>query len=100
MSGGQQQRVACARALVNRPALVLADEPTGNLDLKMGEEVLRLLKQLQKEMGITIICATHDMKMLAASDRVVWIRDGQIERIASRADLDIEIGSMDGQTVI
>ncbi len=99
LSGGQQQRVACARALVNNPAVVLADEPTGNLDLKTGEEILALLRALQRERGTTVVCATHDMKMLAASDRVVWIRDGQIERIALRAELDISIGSLDGQTV-
>jgi len=99
LSGGQQQRVACARALVNNPAIVLADEPTGNLDLRTGEEILALLRELQRERGATVVCATHDMKMLAASDRVVWIRDGQIERIAHRAELDITISTMDGQTV-
>jgi putative ABC transport system ATP-binding protein len=99
LSGGQQQRVACARALANNPAVILADEPTGNLDLKTGEEILKLLKELQKESGATIICATHDTKMLAASDRVVWIRDGRVERIANREELQIQIGSMDGKTV-
>jgi putative ABC transport system ATP-binding protein len=99
LSGGQQQRVACARALANNPAVILADEPTGNLDLKTGEEILKLLKELQRESGATIICATHDTKMLAASDRVVWIRDGRVERIANREELQIQIGSMDGKTV-
>lgn len=99
LSGGQRQRVAVARALVNRPAVVLADEPTGNLDLKTGEEILALLKSLQQEIGTTIICATHDHKMLAASDRVCWIVDGRIDRIASRDELEISIGSMDGKTV-
>jgi putative ABC transport system ATP-binding protein len=99
LSGGQRQRVAVARALVNRPAVVLADEPTGNLDLRTGEEVLALLKDLQREMGTTVICATHDHKMLAASDRVVWIRDGRIERIALRGELDIRVGTMDGAAV-
>lgn len=99
LSGGQQQRVACARALANDPAILLADEPTGNLDLKTGAEVLSLLKELQAEKGTTIICATHDMKMLAASDRVVWIRDGQIDQIKNRAQLSIEIGSLDGEEI-
>jgi len=99
LSGGQRQRVACARALVNEPAVILADEPTGNLDLKTGEDILALLKQLQTESGATVICATHDHKMLAASDRVVWIVDGRIDQIKHREELDISIGSMDGQTV-
>jgi len=100
LSGGQQQRVACARALVNHPAVILADEPTGNLDLKTGEEILALLRELQRERGTTVVCATHDMKMLAASDRVVWIRDGQIERIACRRELEIRVGTMDGESVV
>ena len=99
LSGGQRQRVACARALVNEPAVILADEPTGNLDLKTGEDILALLKELQTESGATVICATHDHKMLAASDRVVWIVDGCIDQIKHREELDISIGSMDGQTV-
>ncbi|MCX7933855.1 MAG: ABC transporter ATP-binding protein, partial [Planctomycetota bacterium] len=100
LSGGQQQRVACARALVNNPAVILADEPTGNLDLKTGEEILALLKRLQRENGATVICATHDTKMLAASDRVVWLVDGRIDRIAEREEIHIQIGTMDGQTVV
>lgn len=100
LSGGQRQRVACARALVNEPAVILADEPTGNLDLKTGEDILALLKQLQMESGATVVSATHDHKMLAASDRVVWIRDGKVDRIAERSQLNIEIGTMDGQAVV
>ncbi len=96
MSGGQQQRVAIARALANDPAIILADEPTGNLDLKTGHEVIELLKRLKEERGVTIITATHDMKMLDASDRVVWITDGQVSRIQSRDELDIKVGSIDG----
>lgn len=96
MSGGQQQRVAIARALANDPAIILADEPTGNLDLKTGHEVIELLKELKEERGVTIITATHDMKMLDASDRVVWITDGQVSRIQSRDELDIKVGSLDG----
>jgi putative ABC transport system ATP-binding protein len=96
MSGGQQQRVAIARSLANDPAIILADEPTGNLDLKTGREIIDLLSELKEEQGVTIITATHDMKMLAASDRVVWITDGQISRIQSREELNIQVGTIDG----
>jgi len=94
LSGGQQQRVACARALANDPAIILADEPTGNLDVKTGEEIIGLLRELQQTRGVTVVSATHDMKMLSVSDRVVWIRDGAIERIAERGDLDIKVGDI------
>ncbi len=94
LSGGQQQRVACARALANDPAIVLADEPTGNLDLKTGEEIIELLHRLKAEHGVTIITATHDMKMLAVSDRVVWIRDGLCDRVEERKALDIKVGEI------
>jgi len=92
LSGGQQQRVACARALANDPAIILADEPTGNLDMRTGEEIINLLQDLKRTRGVTIVSATHDMKMLSVSDRVVWIRDGKIERVAERKDLNIKIG--------
>jgi len=98
LSGGQQQRVAIARAMANSPAIVLADEPTGNLDLKTGREIIDLLREMNQESGVTVISATHDMKMLSVSDRVVWIRDGQIDRIEDRANLNIEVGSIDGET--
>ena len=97
MSGGQQQRVAIARALANDPAIVLADEPTGNLDLKTGHEIIELLKRMKEQKGVTIITATHDMKMLAASDRVIWITDGRVSRIQSRSELDIQVGMIDNQ---
>jgi putative ABC transport system ATP-binding protein len=99
LSGGQQQRVAIARSLANDPAIILADEPTGNLDLRTGEEIISLSQQLKRERGVTIISATHDHKMLAASDRVVWIRDGRIDRIALRSELDIKEGTIDGDSV-
>jgi len=100
LSGGQQQRVPVARALANDPAIVLADEPTGNLDLKTGSEILALLQELQAEVGATVICATHDHKMLAASDRVVWILDGKIDQIKSRSEINVEVGTMDGQSIV
>ncbi len=84
LSGGQQQRVAIARALANNPSIILADEPTGNLDLKTGEEIIYLLKKFSQEQNVTIISATHDLKMVAVSDRVVMIRDGQVERIEEK----------------
>lgn len=98
LSGGQQQRVAVARAMANDPTILLADEPTGNLDLATGREIIELLKQLNLGNGVTIISATHDIKMLDVSDRVVRIRDGQIDRIDTRAELEIEVGTIDGET--
>jgi len=95
LSGGQQQRVAVARALANNPAIILADEPTGNLDLKTGEEIITLLKNLSKDRGVTVISATHDIKMLNVSDQVIWIRDGRIDKIEDREDLDISIGQVE-----
>jgi putative ABC transport system ATP-binding protein len=94
LSGGQQQRVAIARALVNDPTIILADEPTANLDLRTGAEVIDILKQLSVTRGVTVITATHDHKMLANSDRVVWISDGQIERIQARNELRIQEGQI------
>jgi len=81
LSAGQQQRVAIARALANDPGIILADEPTGNLDLNTGMEIIDLLHGLNKTKGLTLVAATHDLKMIKASDRIVWMRDGQIERI-------------------
>ena len=91
LSAGQQQRVAIARALANDPAIVLADEPTGNLDLQTGREILNLLKKLNEAKGVTVIAATHDLKMIDMSDRVFWMRDGKIEKIGTPKELLAEI---------
>ena len=97
LSGGQQQRVAVARALANDPAIILADEPTGNLDLTTGEEIIALLKRLSQERSVTVISATHDFKMLNVSDRVIWIRDGRVDKIENREELSISIGQIDSR---
>ncbi|MEE4241691.1 MAG: ABC transporter ATP-binding protein [Desulfopila sp.] len=94
LSGGQQQRVAVARALANDPAIILADEPTGNLDLTTGEDIITLLKDLSSRRGVTVISATHDYKMLNVSDKVIWIRDGRIDKIQDRDELDIQTGGV------
>jgi ABC-type lipoprotein export system ATPase subunit len=78
MSGGQQQRVAIARALVNHPPLLLADEPTGNLDSKTSAEILRMFQQLNDEEGITVILVTHDAEVASHAKRVIHVRDGQV----------------------
>lgn len=78
ISGGQQQRVAIARALVKEPLLVLADEPTANLDSKTGEAILDLMKKLNEEKGITFIFSSHDHKIIERAKRVVYLRDGQL----------------------
>jgi putative ABC transport system ATP-binding protein len=99
VSGGQQQRIAIARALVNQPSIILADEPTGNLDLHTGEEIINLIGEMKAKLGITIITATHDMKMLSASDTVVWIKDGAVDRTARKGEIKIEVGTIDGKTL-
>ena len=80
MSGGQQQRIAIARALANKPAILFADEPTGNLDGKSGREVLALLKYVSAEFGITLILVTHDLGVAEQADRVLTLADGRVIR--------------------
>ncbi|MBS7610333.1 MAG: ABC transporter ATP-binding protein [Candidatus Bathyarchaeia archaeon] len=91
LSGGQQQRVAIARALANDPVIILADEPTGNLDLNTGLHIINLLRELNREKGVTIVTATHDLKMIDISDRILWLRDGKIDRIEKRVDVAVRM---------
>jgi len=97
MSGGQQQRVAIARSMANNPSILLCDEPTANLDLQTGRDILNILVRLNEDRGVTIICATHDHRMMDICDRLMWIRDGQIDRIARRDEVQVEIGSIGGE---
>ena len=85
-SGGQRQRAAIARALINNPTIIVADEPTGNLDTKNSHELLKLLKNLNDKENITIIMVTHDSMIASYTKRLVFIRDGQIEEIIEKGD--------------
>jgi len=100
VSGGQQQRIAIARALVNKPLIILADEPTGNLDLHTGKEIIDLLNEMKRDFGVTIITATHDMKMLSCSDKIVRIEDGSVKSVDTQASVKVTVGSIDGETVM
>lgn len=95
MSGGQQQRTAIARSMANNPTLLLCDEPTGNLDFKTGEEIHQIIKKLNAERGVTVICATHDHRLIDMADRIMWIRDGKIDRLANRSDVTVETGAVE-----
>jgi putative ABC transport system ATP-binding protein len=80
LSGGEQQRVAIARALINNPTLILADEPTGNLDTKSGEEVIKMLRDISKGGNVTIIMVTHNPDLTKYCDEIIYIKDGKIEK--------------------
>jgi ABC-type lipoprotein export system ATPase subunit len=83
LSGGEQQRVAIARALINDPDLILADEPTGNLDSRTGDEIFSLLCTLREERKVTLIIATHDARLAIRAQRVIELADGQIAAVTS-----------------
>jgi putative ABC transport system ATP-binding protein len=85
LSGGEQQRVAIARALVNDPSLILADEPTGNLDSKTSAVVASLLRDINTERNVTIVMVTHNMEITKYSRRIVYLRDGKVERESIQA---------------
>ena len=84
LSGGERQRVGIARALVNNPKILLADEPTGNLDSKARERIMELLAELNKERGLTLLLVTHDLESAKSADRMLHMRDGQITESAER----------------
>ena len=81
LSGGEKQRVAIARAIANDPALILADEPTANLDSHHGAETMRLLRELAKEQGTTVVIVSHDQRLREVADRVLWLEDGQLRTL-------------------
>ena len=83
LSGGQQQRVAIARSLINNPDIILADEPTGNLDSASGKEVMKMLTDLHGKEGKTIILVTHDIHLVNYSKKTIYLKDGEIEKITN-----------------
>jgi len=108
LSGGEKQRVSIARALVNDPALILADEPTANLDSKNGHELMRRLQEIAREKGISVVIVSHDQRIRDVADRVLWLEDGEFKELAAMAvdpvcqmavDQDTAVnGQLNGQT--
>ncbi|MBI2955208.1 MAG: ATP-binding cassette domain-containing protein [Chloroflexi bacterium] len=86
LSGGEKQRVAIARALANDPTIILADEPTANLDSHIGHEVMRLLREIARDQGRSVIIVSHDQRIKDIADRVLWLEDGEFKAITSRAE--------------
>jgi putative ABC transport system ATP-binding protein len=99
LSGGQQQRVAIARSLVSRPTVILADEPTGNLDSQTSGEILALLRRSVEELGQTIVMVTHDANAATIADRVLFLADGQIERELGRSSRHQILATLEGVTL-
>ncbi len=85
LSGGEKQRVAIARALVNEPTLILADEPTANLDSRIGHEIMRLLRKIAREQGRSVVIVSHDQRIKDIADRVLWLEDGRFKEMVSMA---------------
>jgi len=85
LSGGEKQRVAIARAIANEPVLILADEPTANLDSHHGAETMRLLRELAKEQGTTVVIVSHDERLREVADRVLWLEDGHLRSLQTLA---------------
>lgn len=85
LSGGEKQRVSVARALINDPMLILADEPTANLDSKIGHEIMRLLQRIAREQGRSVVIVSHDQRIKDIADRVLWLEDGQFKDIVYMA---------------
>jgi len=103
LSGGEKQRVAIARALVNDPMLILADEPTANLDSKIGHEIMRLLRRIAQEQGRSVVIVSHDQRIKDIADRVLWLEDGEIKdtviTLAPRASAGVAIDPVCGMSV-
>ena len=92
LSGGEKQRVAIARALINDPALILADEPTANLDSKIGHEIMRLLRNIAKEQGRSVVIVSHDQRIKDIADRVLWLEDGEFKETVTTIALHVSAG--------